>query len=314
MKHFGYARIASRHPLPKEERVMENAPTQPLIMPSFSRPIAQVRVVTDSAADVQPDYAESIGLIIVPNQVRFGPRSYYDGVTIRPEEFYRKLEQAPELPATEPVTTNALFDAYQLAFMGGATDILSIHVSGKLSQSCARAEMMKQAFPVASIQVIDSLQASVGMWPVVTLAAQAAKLRASLQDLIDLTQSILARTQFYLVVDSLEHLHRAGRIGRAQSLIGQLLDTRPILTIKDGVITPIATVRTRQAALERLREIVLGYNAIETLVVAGSSKTRITEMIALLQPPIQQTIQTTWLGPTVGANTGPAVAIGVVTR
>jgi DegV family protein with EDD domain len=126
--------------------------------------------------------------------------------------------------------------------------------------------------------------------------------------------SILAHTRLYFMVETLEYLRHSGRIGRARELVGTLLDAHPILTIDHGEVAPLETVRPRRRALQRMRELALERQPIDTLLICGTSIEAIAQMETLMREQYDGTIQKTWLGPTLGANTGPAVAIAVVAR
>src|SRR5262249_26330904 len=146
--------------------------------------------------------------------------------------------------------------AYQTAFRQGATAIVSIHVAGHLSQVIRHALAARGALAPAPIDIIDSQQTGIGMWPAVIGAAQLASQGAPVQDVHERAVSLLARTQVYLMVESLEPLRRSGRIGRAQELVGTLVDAHPILTLNQGEAVLVDTVRPRRRALLRLRELV----------------------------------------------------------
>jgi DegV family protein with EDD domain len=164
------------------------------------------------------------------------------------------------------------------------------------------------------IYVIDSRQAGIGMWPAVIRGAQLARVDAPARDICEEILTILARTRVYFMVETLEYLRRGGRIGRAAELLGTLLDTHPILTIEQGQVTPVESVRPRSRAMRRMRELALGGGPIETLLACGTSIESIAQIESLLAEVYRGPIQKTWLGPTLGANTGPAVAVAVVTR
>jgi DegV family protein with EDD domain len=273
-----------------------------------------VRVVTDSTTDILPSYAQALGLIVVPNRIFIDQQMFLDGVTMTPTQFFLRLPQMKTLPYTAPVDPNDLFHAYQFAFDHGATDIVSIHLSSRLSQGYHNAESVKAYMAPASISLIDSQQASIGMWPAVTEAAKAAQLGGTAPQICAVAQGVLARTRVFFMVESLEFLRRSGRVGRAQAFMGNLLDARPILTVRDGEIAPQETVRQRDRAISRLVELALDQGTPEIILITASDLQRIDELETLLRTRYDGPVQKTWLGPTVGANTGPALGIAVVTR
>jgi DegV family protein with EDD domain len=281
---------------------------------ALNRPPSRVRIVADSASDILPSHARSIGIIVVPNRIVFDGHVLRDGVDISASQFYARLPQATGISYTEPAPPEDLYLAYQTAFRQGATDILSVHVSSRLSKVVHNALTVRNYMVGAPIEVLDSLQAGIGMWPAVIAAAHLARLGASPREIRDTAASILARTHLYFMVESLEFLRRSGRIGRVQGMIGTVLDVHPILTIQRGEVAPVETVRPRARALQRMCDLVLERGRVDSLVICGTGIEPISQMEALLGRRYAGTIQKTWLGPTLGVNTGPAIAIAAVVR
>jgi DegV family protein with EDD domain len=275
--------------------------------------LSRVRIVADSAADILPRHAQALGISVVPNAIKLDGRTLRDGLDITPAQFFAHLPHARSV-STEPASSRDFYYTYQEVFRQGATDILSIHISSRLSQVVKNAMTVQQFLAPASIHVIDSLTAGIGMWPAVIWAAKLASTGAPIEDVSSTTLALLARTRVYFLVESLEYLRRSGRIGRAQELLGTVLNAHPILTIKDGEVTPVETVRPRWRALRRIRELALVEGPPESLLICGSGIEPIAELESVLAQHYAGTIQKTWLGPTLGANTGPVLALAVVTR
>ncbi len=281
-------------------------------LPRARRP-SRVQIVADSATDILPRHAQALGIRVVPHWIILDGSPLRDGIDITPAEFFARLPHARGV-RTEPASAQALYFAYQTALRQGATDILSIHVSSRLSTAVQHAMAARQQLASASIQVIDSLQAGIGMWPAVIEAAKLASSGAPLEDVAATTLALLARTRVYFLVESLEYLRRSGRIGRARELIGTLVNAHPILTIQDGEVTPVETARPRARALQRLRELAFAEGSPEMLLICGSSIEPIGELERLMAEQYIGVIQKTWLGPTLGANTGPVLALAAVAR
>ncbi len=277
-------------------------------------PLAKVRIVTDSASDILPNHAQAIGVRMVPNRIVLDGYVLRDGIDITASQFYAYLPRARRAPYTEPASPADFYSAYYAAFQEGATAVVSIHVSSRLSQVVRHAMAARDALAPAPIDVIDSLQLGIGMWPAVIEASRLAHLGASARDVHDRVVSLLARTRAYVMVESLEPLRRSGRIGRVQELIGSLIDAHPILTLDHGEARLVETIRSRQRAVLRLRDVAQAAGAIETLLICGTSIESIAEMDALLAERYTGMIQKTWLGPAIGTNLGHAVAVAVVVR
>ncbi len=271
-----------------------------------------MHVITDSAADILPRHARALGITVVPNRVILDGQVYRDGLDLTPAQFFLRLPYAERLPQTEPASAQDLYDAYTAAFRRGATAVVAIHVSSRLSQVVAHAQAAWAQLAAAPIYLVDSLQAGIGMWPAVIEAATLARLGALPDDVQAIACALLARTRVYFLVETLEYLRRSGRIGRASAVVGTLLDARPLLTLEEGEVTAVETVRPRARALLRLRELVLGHGPLSDLLVCGSSLEGMDRVAALLQEQYAGSIHKTWLGPTLGANVGPVVAVAAV--
>ncbi|HEX6796170.1 MAG TPA: DegV family protein [Ktedonobacterales bacterium] len=274
----------------------------------------RVRIVTDSASDILPTHARAIGVIVVPSWVVMDGAVLRDGVDITSSQFYAHLPHLRTLPHTEPPAPEEFYRTYQAAFQQGATAVVSIHVSSRLSKTVHNATAARDYLYPNVIDVIDSQQAGIGLWPAVIRAAQLARMGAPVSAIHATVLSILSRTRLYALVESLDQLARNGRIGRARAWMGTLLDAHPIITIADGEVTPLETVRPRSRGLLRLRELVREAGEIETLLVCATSIESTGQIQALLAEQYPGTIHQTWLGPAIGANTGPCVAVAVVTR
>jgi DegV family protein with EDD domain len=273
---------------------------------------ARVRVITDSASDILPSHARALGIILVPNRIVLGGTVYRDGVDMTASQFYAALPVSKNLPYTLPARPEDLYMAYRLAFQQGASEVISLHVSGRLSKVVDHAASAARALPGAHVEVIDTLQAGIGMWPAVIHAAQLARSGATFWQIKEAAEAVLGRTRMYFMVESLEFLRRGGRISWARERIGTLLDAHPILTLREGSVVPQENARRRIHALERLCDLALSGGKLEQVLMCGTSVELIGQMESVLKSRYAGTIQNTWLGPTLGANTGPGVAISAV--
>ena len=275
---------------------------------------ARVHIVTDSASDILPSHAHAIGVHVVPNRIVLNGHALRDGIDITAAQFYALPPQARSAPSTEPASPADFAVAYQAAFHHGATAVVSIHVSSHLSQVVRHAVAARDYLAPAPIDVIDTFQLGIGMWPAVIEAARVAALGASPHDVHARVISLLARTRVYVMVESLESLRRSGRIGRVQELLGTFIDAHPILTLDHGEARLVETIRSRRRAVVRLCELAQTAGAIETMLICATSIEAIAEMETLLAEQYTGTIRKTWLGPVNGTHLGPASAVAVVVR
>jgi len=240
-----------------------------------------VRVVTDSTADLPEEVVAELGITVVPLHIHFGEETYEDGVSITKDEFYRRLTTGPILPKTSAPAAGTFTEAYER--LATETDeIISLHISSKLSATYSSALLGKKSVGApCNIGVVDTYSASIGLGLLAVRAAQQARAGADLDTITKDIESTLPRTKFFGAVDTLEYLHKGGRIGMATALLGSLLKVKPILGLRDGVAHPIERVRGgRQKAFDRLCEMVAGYGAISNLAIAHTTAKEELERLA----------------------------------
>lgn len=229
-----------------------------------------LRIVTDSTADLPPALAAQHAIGVVPLAVLFGDEQLRDGVDITSEKFFRRLVREQKLPTTSQPAPGDFRAAYETLIAEGASEILSIHISGKLSRTIESARMGADGLP-ARIEHLDSGLASLALGLGVMTAAMSAAAGASLDETRALVADQFARTHLYFMVDTLEFLRRGGRIGRAQELIGSLLQFKPLLAIEAGVVEPIGRARTKQRALEELLRLAGELRPIEQMMAVHAT-------------------------------------------
>lgn len=217
--------------------------------------MAEVKIVTDSTAYLPAELIARYGIRVIPLKVLFGPEAYTEGVDISNEEFYRKLAKASTLPTTSQPSIGDFVQVYDKAAREAAA-ILSIHISGKLSATINSALNAKDELPQVQIEVVDSLCSCMGMGMIVLAAARAAEEGQALSQIRASIERLIKGMHLFFVVDTLEYLHKGGRIGGAATLLGTALRIKPILCVKDGQIEALARVRTKRKAVARMLELV----------------------------------------------------------
>jgi len=272
-----------------------------------------VKVVTDSTSDVPAEVVRELGITVVPALVQFGDRVYRDGVDLSTEEFYRKLQINSVLPRTSAPSPGTFREIYsQLAQEAEA--IVSIHVSAKMSVTCDAARVGSTDLK-CPISIIDSQTASMACGLLVILAARAAREGASFSDIDALVRAAVPLTVTFGVFGTLEYLYKGGRIGRAQAFLGSMLKLNPILAIRAGEIVPIARIRTRPKAIERLCEILRDTGVPQEMSVMSTTEPEEAEALAqrlsALFPP--ERMYRASIGPSMGTYVGPgAVGVSVI--
>jgi DegV family protein with EDD domain len=274
-----------------------------------------VAVVTDSTADLPPDVVQALGITVVPLQVIFGEESFRDRIDLTSEDFFRRLKTAKELPRTSQPSTGEFLHAYE-TLLAQTDRILSIHLSSRFSGTFQTARRAAQELiGKAHIEVIDSETVSMAMGFAVIAAAEAGRGGGDLEACAEAARAVLRRQRVAIALDTLEYLRRGGRIGRAQALLGGLLNVKPILTIKNGEAHPLARVRTRRKALDEVLRLSLEQGSITRAAVmhadSAEEANRLAEEIARRAPGIPVIVGE--IGPVIAVHGGPGlVGVAVV--
>jgi DegV family protein with EDD domain len=213
-----------------------------------------VKIVTDSTCDVPASLVKELGITIVPEYLRFGQKLYRDGIDISQDEFYRELQSSAVHPSTSQPSPQDFSDVYQ-NLMGASDGILSIHLSSRLSGTYESARIAANKLPPAyPIEVLDSLSVTTGLGLLVIEAARMALTGMSLAELFAKTKLLINDIHMLGFFETLKYLAAGGRIGKAKALLGAILDVKPLLTVKNGEMTPVGQARTRTRAVDRLYE------------------------------------------------------------
>ncbi len=216
--------------------------------------VSKIAIVTDSTATIPEQFVEEFEIHVAPQVVIFGEESLRDGVDITASEFYERLRASAEPPTTSQVTV-ATFQSIFEPLVDQDLPILAILISAKLSGTIRSAEQAKGMFPGAQIEIIDSYSAAMGLGFQVLAAARAIKQGKSLDEVSALAREARSKVGVFFFVDTLEYLHRGGRIGGASRFLGTALNIKPLLELRDGGIEPLERVRTKSKALSRLLQI-----------------------------------------------------------
>lgn len=273
-----------------------------------------VRIVTDSTADLPPQLAQELGIAVVPVYVRFGDKSYLDGIEISYDELYDKLINSPIHPSTSQPTPVDFAKVYQE--LSRETDkIISIHVSGKLSGTYSSALQGKKLVDSkTNITVIDSESVTMGLGIIAISAARLALLNENLTGILEDIKQSKINMHLLGALDTLKYLALGGRIGRARALLGSVLNVKPLITIRNGEIAPIGNVRTHTKAVEKLVEFVKGASNIQDMAIIHNTT---PDDAASLKDPLSSFVSSDHLymarlGPALGVHAGPRTLAVVI--
>ncbi|SRR5712692_3030994 len=271
-----------------------------------------IAIVTDSTADLPPDIAASRGVTVVPLTVTLEGKGYRDGVDITAADFYRRLESASG-SATTSQPTPASFEAAYRRLLEDHDEVVSIHISEKLSGTYAAAVQGARMTRAGDrIRVVDSEMVSMPLGLIVLAATESARAGSGAREVAERVEDLRRQVGVFFVVATLEYLRRGGRIGSANALLGSVLQVKPVLTIRGGQVTPLERVRTQDRALGRLVELVREQDRGRGLcaIVGHAASEGAAERIASEIEGDCDTLLVQPLGPVVGAHAGPGT-VGV---
>ncbi len=271
-----------------------------------------VAIVTDSTATLPANLLRGLNVFSCPLQVIWDGTSYRDGIDIQPLEFYERLKSARNMPTTSQATPGALQQLYASLIEKGF-EILSIHISSRLSGTLDSAQQAKAMLPGAPIELVDSLSTSMAMGFASLTAARAAANGATLAECTLLARQALNQSGVLFAVSTLEYLHRGGRIGGAAAFLGTALNLKPILELREGRIEAIERVRTMNKAIDRLLDLFEERVAQRTPVHIATLHANAPEEAAQLLEKARQRFGVsavhdailTEVSPVLGTHTGP---------
>lgn len=275
---------------------------------------AKVAIVTDSTANLPADLIEKHHIHIIPLHIHWENDDLLDGIDIKPQEFYRRLSASSTLPTTSQPSVGEFTEFFKQVATK-AESIVGIFISDRLSGTLASARAAADLLPDLPIALVDSQSTAMSMGLIVLTAVRAAQQGYSHIEVAEIARSVVANARILFVVDTLEYLHKGGRIGGAQRLFGSMLSIKPLLHLEEGEVRPLARIRTKKKAVRHMLDIVTQDNAGQvptTLVVlhaaaedeANEIKTRLVEQFPSAEVMIAS------ISPVVGVHTGPQ-ALGV---
>jgi DegV family protein with EDD domain len=269
----------------------------------------RIAVVTDSTAYIPEEALGDFDIPMIPLWLIWGDERFRDGVDIDPPTFYRRLPESKVFPTTSQPSAGEFVEFFQRVGEG-ACAIVSVLLSSKLSGTVASAQTAKIQLPDLDIRIVDSLSTSMGLGFAVLAAARAAAAGRSIDEVVASSERVADGMNVMFAVDTLEYLHRGGRIGGAKRLLGTALNIKPLLDLEDGRIEALAQVRTKRKAIARMLDVAEerlgGKHMAEAAVLdvdAPDEGRAIAEMVK--ERFGLPTVYQTRVSPAIGAHVGP---------
>jgi len=270
-----------------------------------------IKIVADTTSGIPVAKAKEMGIIYIPQVIMFGEKSYFDDNELNTETFLQMLVKSKTLPQTA-APPPSLYNPVFKEFGGQGNTIFVICPSTKQSGTARSATIAAQEFPESDIRVIDSMVIGAGLANLVIKAKEWVDAGWDANCIEKELNDLASREKNYFIVDTLEFLHKGGRIGGAKALVGGLLQVKPILGIRNGQAEPIESQRTHRRALMRLKELVLaecpkGKDSLLSIMhgdaedVAGKLAQEFAELFELPEVPVYE------LTPAFLVHAGPGV-------
>jgi DegV family protein with EDD domain len=270
----------------------------------------RVAIVTDSTAFLPQEILETNPIHVIPLNLHWGDESLLDNVDITPGEFYRRLSTARELPTTSQPSAGRFLRFFQ-DVAETADSIVAILLSAELSGTVASAhaalEMMEDGTP---IEIVDTRSASLGVGLIVSAMARAVAAGKEHKEVAELARTLSSHLRVLFVVDTLEYLHKGGRIGGAQRLLGSVLAIKPLLHLHDGKVEALTSVRTKRKAVDRMLEVMkeetAGASAVHMAIAHAASADEAQQLYQRIQEEFGPAeLMLSELSPVIGTHTGP---------
>ena len=283
--------------------------------------LSKIAILTDSASDLTPDMIEGLDVTVIPIRLRIGENNYKDGVNLSKKEFWHKLLTEKVIPKTAQPSPAEFRDYYEELFNKGYEKIISIHISSKMSgtQQVAKVarEMLKRE---KDIVIVDSKSVTFGQAYQVLEAAKMIKAGVKLEDILTRLYEIADKMKVYFAVSDLTYLEKGGRIGRASSVIGNLLKLRPVLKLEDGEVSLETKTFGERGAISYMEKIIKneGKNSIYLYTAWGGTNqelrnTDILKKTADTMRKIEYKGRFE-IGATIGSHSGPVFGIGIISK
>jgi DegV family protein with EDD domain len=275
-----------------------------------------VQVITDSTADMPEGTAKKLGIRVVPIYLRFGEKTYRDGVDITKDEFYSMLASSLFHPASSQPNPEDFTGVFR-EYCDDKSGIVSIHISSKISGTCNSANIAKKTLKSqCPIEIIDSGLNSGGLGLVVTAAARTAQAGANMAEVVNEANKAVKEVRMFGMFETMKYLARSGRVNKTIAAASNFLHVMPLLTFHEGEIVRAGLVRAVSKGADRIYDFVKNNTPIKELMIVHSQvvgqakqlKHRLGEFIQ------EEKIAIAELGAGLGVHGGPGVLLAALRK
>lgn len=274
-----------------------------------------LRIVMDSAGDMPHGWAQEYDIQVIPINIHFGERTFLQGIDLSNADFYQMAEETGQIPKTSQPTPHQFVTFYERIANPGDT-ILSIHVTGKLSGTLASAQMAaKELVDRFRVIPIDSASGSAAMGYMCREARLLERAGASVEMIVERMKAVAASVSIILTLDTLEYARKSGRVQALQAALASILNVKPIIKLRDGVLELGDRVRTRKKSLEFIIQEMkerMGNVLVNAAVVHSEDIRSARQLLEMVEKNLNcKKLIVTELSIGVAANLGPGT-VGVI--
>lgn len=273
-----------------------------------------IKIVTDSSCDLPQDLVDRLGITVVSLSIRFGDEEFIDRTGITTSEFWARCATSATLPETAAPSPGQFEQAYRQLKSEGASGIVVVSLSSSLSATMQSAEIASRAVSgEIPISIVDSRNASLGLGLTVLECAEAAARGASMDEIVALANDLAPRTKVFGALDTLENLKKGGRIGGAKAMMASALAIKPLIEVREGLVTEAGRARTRSKALAHLIDTLKSFPSIERLGVLQAQCTDTEHFLTMVREVYSGDIIVGDIGAVIGTHAGKGT-IGLAFR
>jgi len=269
----------------------------------------KIAVIADTDCSLSNELAAKYDITLVPILINFGDESFASGVDIDDKALFERIDKEGALPKTAAPSPAAFSKAFKNAFDSGAEGIVCVCVSSEISATYTAALTAQKEFPEREIRVIDSRVVSMAQGFMALEARRMADGGASLDQIEANLKGMESRLVLFASLSTLKYLAMGGRVGKFSASMGNMLQIRPILTMKEGKLDLLEKVRTRKAAMSRLVELLAGSVDSHKVEQAAFIHVAAEEDLAELE----QAVRVRFTVPTEAVHTGFSPGLSVHT-
>jgi DegV family protein with EDD domain len=275
--------------------------------------MSKIAIITDSSAYLPPDLVKKQGIEVMPLTIIWGKETLLDDVDITPDEFLVRLARDPVHPSTTQPNPEDFLAIYQ-RLAPKVDGIVNVLISSALSGTVNSAEAASNDFHAVPVRTVDSRLTTMGLGFAVLAASRAAQDGKSIDQVVEIATEEAAKSRVFFVVNTLDYLHKGGRIGGASKFLGSALNLKPLLHLNGGIVDSLEKVRTKSKAVERMLEVGAEY-AAGRRVRASVIHTGVPDEASLLAEEVAERFDCveqfiTGISPAISVHVGPG-ALGL---